>query len=180
MDTHTTLDTITKEFGTDQVVVAMTHTHVELEDMFLNGLADTDPHAAPLSENGWGSFRDKAGQACWNRLIDAEAIDVIDFENEHGGGDTRCEFTQDCRDAIRRVADDLLLNGWNAARDDFTDLLSEFKAEWPLMGIAWKVADIVTVAKMLNEYRVVLSALDKAMRRYSAGSADYVGDIRTA
>ena len=171
MDTHTTLDTITKEFGTDQVVVAMTHTHVELEDMFLNGLADTDPHAAPLSENRWGSFRDKAGQACWSRLIGAEAIDV---------SGTRFEFTQDCRDAIRRVADDLLLNGWNAARDDFTDLLSEFKAEWPLMGIAWKVADIVTVAKMLNEYRVVLSALDKAMRRYSAGSADYVGDIRTA
>ena len=38
----------------------------------------------------------------------------------------------------------------------------------------------IDAALFLNELRVVLSELDEVMRRYNTGSADYIGDIRTA
>ena len=162
------LISIADDYTAEEIVGMMTKTHRELEDKLFDDLGIAAPSSVVWQTASFtvpsrflrDDIRLLADQILEHPYIKVEsgAFVAIDgaFWVEHGDG----------VEAGVRIRPEESFDE-NDPDADYEDVR------------VYHGGDLIDAALALNEYRVFLSYLDKAMRRYNSGSAFYVNDIRT-
>ena len=160
---NTTIDSITEDFTAEEIVGMMTKTHRELEEELFDELGtwNADGEKKQMRDD----IRTLADLMLLNPSKTFDHHDTVEIIDGYGTGAT--------------------VNGDNL---DLNVVKRSHKGSYGVVIFEHRNADrtyddggsFIDAALFLNELRVVLSELDEVMRRYNTGSADYIGDIRTA
>ena len=156
----------TEDFTAEEIVGMMTKTHRELEEELFDELGtwNADGEKKQMRDD----IRTLADLLLLNPSVEikrGDYVEIIDVDENR---------------VHPMLLSELGLHVMSRKQDEYETVVSFFVNTEPRQYRAGTADEFVDAALSLNEYRVFLSRVDKAMRRYSAGSADYIGDIRTA
>jgi hypothetical protein len=168
---NTNIDSITEDFTAEEIVGMMTKTHRELEEEIFDelGIWNADGEKKQIRDD----IRTLADLMLLNPSKTVglnDTVEIIDYGDNNGN----------------QLALNVLENATSIGHYGSVIFESRVycRTERRLHRNADRTYDdggsFIDAALSLNEMRAKWSELDKAMRRYNAGSAAFIGDIRTA
>jgi hypothetical protein len=177
---NTNIDSITEDFTAEEIVGMMTKTHRELEEEIFDelGIWNADGEKKQIRDD----IRTLADLMLHNPSKTVglhDTVEIIGYADNNGNQLTLNVVKNAASAGYGHVAFNRLFDFFeiaNLAGHEGSVIFDHRDADRTYND----GGSFIDAALSLNEMRAKWSRLDKAMRRYNAGSAAFIGDIRTA